>query len=122
MTSCYLELFLFLKVPKATKGKYTFNAKILYKRILHVTTVTKAIFPVENTYFPYLTNITSIYLLFLHVLVISWAAVRVICIFLLCYSIVAWGELETLVNINEIIWDMEQRTNFCCLGSNITPH
>lgn len=95
---------------------------MLHKRISHVTTVTKALFPVEKTYFPYLTNITSIYLLFLRVLVISWVAVRAICIFLPCYNIVAWGELETLVNINEIIWDMEQCTNFCCLGSNITPH
>lgn len=75
MTSCYLELFFFLKVPKTTKEKYTFNTKILYKRIFYTTTVTKALFPVEKTYFPYLTNITSIYLLFLHILVISWAAV-----------------------------------------------
>jgi len=63
---------------------------------------------VEKTYFPYLTNITCIYLLFLHVLVINWLSVRIICIFLPCYSIIAWGDLETSVNINEIIWDMEQ--------------
>lgn len=64
MSSCYLELFFFIKVQKPTIEKYTFNAKILYKRILHVTTVTKAFILVEKTYFPYLTNITSMYSLF----------------------------------------------------------
>lgn len=81
MPFCYLESFLLFKVPqtrKKNKNKnkirkpYTFNSKILYKRVLCVTIVRKALFPMGKTYFPYLTNISSTYLLFLHVLVISW--------------------------------------------------
>lgn len=51
MTSFYLELVFCLEVPKATKEKYTFNAKILYKRILFITTVRKCLFLLENIYF-----------------------------------------------------------------------
>lgn len=66
MSSCYLEFFFFLKVQKPTTEKYTFNAKILFKRIFPVTTVTKGFFLLEKTYFPHLTNMTSMYSLFLH--------------------------------------------------------
>lgn len=94
MSSCYLELFLFLKVQKTIIEKYTFKAKILYKRTFTCNYSSKSFFPGGKDLFPSHDkhHFSVLVIPALVIPVISWVTMRVICIFLLCYSIGAWGE------------------------------